>query len=221
MDKAIEDITGSVTGSVYEINRLFPDSLLFGGLILYFVTQNVAYRMFAILVGEVAVAHWAIDWVLARVQPRSPATGSANRCASGYRAARVEIDRIRSEPDRFPTFSAMTLGALLSYTTTAMIGFKDALDAMGPEWGRRFYVAAAMSALFVIYFVGLRIYTGCETFGEVTVGLVIGALLGLPLYWLNKSVLSDEANNILGLPYMVDKNKTGEPIYVCAPRMTD
>lgn len=223
MDKAVEGITGTITGSAYEINRLFPNSLLFGGLILYFVTQNVAYRMFAILVGEVAVAHWAIDWVMDRVQPRSPATGTATgtRCASGYRAARMEIDRINVQPDRFPTFSAMTLGALLSYTITALVGFKDTLDAMGPEWGRRFYVAAVMSCLFVIYFVGMRIYTGCETFGEVTIGLAIGALLGLPLYWLNKSVLSDEANNILGLPYMVDKNKTGEPIYVCAPRMTE
>ena len=223
MDKAVEGITGTITGSAYEINRLFPNSLLFGGLILYFVTQNVAYRMFAILVGEVAVAHSAIEWVLDRIQPRSPATGAAagTRCVSGYRAARMEIDRINVQPDRFPTFSAMTLGSLLSYTITALVGFKDTLDAMGPEWGARFYVAAIMGCLFVVYFIGLRVYTGCETFGEVTAGLAIGALIGLPLYWLNKSILSDEANNILSLPYMVDKNKTGEPIYVCAPRMTE
>lgn len=221
MDKAIESLAGSITGSAYEINRLFPDSLLFGGLILYFVTQNVAYRMFAILVGEVAVASWAINWVLDRVQPRSPATGAGIRCSSGYRAARLEADRIQTQPDRFPSYSALTLGALLSYTATVMIGIKDTLDTMGPDWGSRFYVALVMSGLFVAYFIGLRIYTGCETFGGITVGVAAGALLGLVLYWINRGLFSEEANNILGLPYLVDKNKTGEPIYVCAPRITE
>lgn len=220
MDEIINNLWVTAMGSVAEINRLFPDSLIFGGLVLFFVTQNLAYRMFALLGVEVALVHWALQWVTDRIQPRSPANGEAKgKCVSGYRAARVELDRINTEPDRFPTFSALTLGTLASYLAAIMLSFKETLEAMGPEWTSRMFVAGIMSLLFIVYFISFRIYTGCETFGEITGTFVIGLLVGFVLYIINKSVLSDESMNVLGLPYLVDKNKDGEPIYICAPRM--
>ena len=41
-------------------------------------------------------------------------------------------------------------------------------------------------------------------------------IVGTVFFYINKAVFGEEAINFLGLPYLVNKEKEGSPIYVCS-----
>ena len=46
---------------------------------------------------------------------------------------------------------------------------------------------------------------------------VLGLIVGMFFFKVNLSLFGIESINFLGLPYIVNKNEVGAPIYVCAP----
>ena len=45
---------------------------------------------------------------------------------------------------------------------------------------------------------------------------MLAFIVGSIFFYVNKSLFGEESMNFLGLPYLVDKNSQGAPIYVCA-----
>ena len=78
-------------------------------------------------------------------------------------------------------------------------------------------VAYTLIGIFLALFIILRM-TGCgDGVSEVLYASVLGFIVGLIFFKVNLSLFGTEAINFLGLPYMVNKNEVGAPIYVCAP----
>ena len=48
---------GTVINTIVGIHMLIPDSILFGSLLLYFLTQNIAFGVFAVFVFETELIH--------------------------------------------------------------------------------------------------------------------------------------------------------------------
>jgi hypothetical protein len=91
------------------------------------------------------------------------------------------------------------------------------MEQMGKEWAGRSTVAYVFIVLFLAAFLLARMYACSETINEILLAFVLALIVGTVFFALHVTVFGPEAVNFLGLPYLMEKNKEGEPIYVCSP----
>jgi hypothetical protein len=203
--------------SAVEISRLFPDSILFGSLILYVITQNLSYGIFSVFLLETALLHKIASFLFANVSPPAkrvePASGIA--CRPGFRMPRLEVERVFMS-DTYPSISMVFMGAIASYMASAAMTFSETLKDMGPDWqsrGRFCYIAII---LLTVVFTVIRLM-GCDSTSELLLALFIGIIGGIFFFMANYNLFGIEGINFLGLPYLQTKTETGNPLYVCVP----
>jgi hypothetical protein len=203
---------GTVIETINEIHRLMPDSILFGSILLYFLTQNMAFGIFAIFIFETVITHKVISWV------SSETVGSSRsidlKCHAGYKTPRFDVNRMFSH-DAYPSYGVFSITAIGAYLAMAMREFSNTLEAMGPEWASRSAVAYSLISIVLTAFLIVRWYS-CESLGEVVIAFTLALITGITFFYVNKALFGEEAMNFLGLPYMVSKESQGSPIYVCA-----
>lgn len=212
---ALGGIPSTIRDSVAEIHRLMPDSLLFGSLLMYFLTHNFSFGVFAVFVFETTLSHRLIHWLIAQsvgVEPRS----NEIKCRVGYTSEQFDAKRIFSH-DPYPSYGVFSITAIATYLGLATKEFSETREAMGPQWQSRSIVAYVFITLLVLAFVLVRLFfSSCnDTFGEICLAAFAAILVGFAFYSFNKSVFGKEAMNFLGLPFMVSKGDKNDPIYVC------
>lgn len=212
---ALGGIPSTIRDSVAEIHRLMPDSLLFGSLLMYFLTHNFSFGVFAVFVFETTLSHRLIHWLIAQsvgVEPRPVAV----KCRTGYISEQFDAKRIFSH-DPYPSYGVFSITAIATYLGLATKEFSETREAMGPQWQSRSIVAYVFITLLVLAFVLVRLFLSeCpDTFGEICLAAFAAILVGFAFYSFNKSVFGKEAMNFLGLPFMVSKGDKNDPIYVC------
>lgn len=207
-----------ILASVTELSRLFPDSILFGSIILYAITQNLSYGVFAIFLFESSLAHKLISFMMEQTigkQPK-PNKEDAFKCRTGYRQPRVAFERIFMN-DTYPSISIFFMGSILAYLSSAMMAFKETLDTMGPDWKGRYLFAIIMGTLLALAVMISQTLTGCTGYMEAGTAFFAGLLIGACFYAVNNAVFGIESMNFLGLPYLVNKDETNTGIYICGP----
>jgi hypothetical protein len=208
---------GALLGSVHEIYRLIPDSILFGSLLLYFLTQNIAFGVFAIFIFETVMSHRFISWMFAQsVGPSRPPTMERLYCRSGYRMPEFKKDRMFNH-DPYPSYGVYSVASIGTYLWLATKEFSKTLDSMGPEWSSRSTVAYSLIVGVVAIVFLARWSTDCqESFGELLTAILLAIIMGTIFFFINKALFGEEGMNFLGLPYLVSKESQGSPIYVCS-----
>ena len=212
------EMVGPIAAAGAELCRLFPDSVTFGSFLLFFLTQNQSYGVFSLFLFETSLVHRLISFIAQQTYGDTGATKnpSGASCASGFRNPSTSVDRMRVANNQtippFPFF----VGAVLSYLSNAISGMKQTLDVMGPEWSGRFYFIVIMLPIITLLLLVLYYMYGCFTLTSLGTSLIIGCLIGALLYFANLLLFGPEGMNFLGLPYLVDKAGTGEPIYICS-----
>lgn len=207
--------------AVAEIYSMIPDSLLFGSAFLWFLTQNIAYGVFAIFILEMSFGHRLISWLIqGAVGPTSSraATAAGMQCRAGFKTPRFAAERMFMH-DPYPSYSVYSIASVGVYLALAMNEFKDTLKAMDKSsagWSARSYVAYTMIGLTLVAFLAARMAYCGESFGELMAALLAATGVGIGLFVLNKRVFGSEAMNFLGLPFLVSKSQEGSPIYLCA-----
>lgn len=203
---------GTLLNTITEIYTLLPDSILFGSLLMYFVTQNISFGIFGIFIFETVLTHKMISWV------SSQASGSSRsvdvKCRTGYKISQFNPQRIFSH-DPYPSYSIFSITSIATYLGFATRYFSDTLNTMGSEWASRSSVAYIFIGLLLLTFIGTRAWS-CDSMGEIFTAFILALISGTIFFYINKAVFGEEAMNFLGLPYIVDKNKEGSPIYICA-----
>ena len=200
---------------VYGIQSLIPDSILFGSLVLYFLTQNRAFGVFSVFIFETALVHKLISWTTVQtVGPSRPQDTPSVACRVGFKTPQFSADRIFSHAP-YPSYGMYSIVAMATYLLMATKEFSNTLNAMGAEWSSRATAAYVGTALLLVLFMIVRMYT-CDTLTEILIATVFALITGLIFFYINKSIFGEEAMNFLGLPYMVTKESQGSPIYVCA-----
>jgi len=194
-----------------------PDSVLFGSIFLYVLTQNISYGVFAIFMLESSVLYKLITWMFSQTigASRSPPTDMLLKCRPGYRTPRFDVDRMFSK-NAYPSQAVFSIISMASYLGMSMGSFKETLATMGPEWASLYTVAVSFITVFVALIVVLRLLRGCESIGEILIASLFGLIVGIMFFYINKSLFGKESVNFLGLPFVVEKDKDGTPIYVCA-----
>lgn len=207
---------GTVIRTISEISLLMPDSILFGSLLLYFLTQNLAFGVFGVFIFETVLSHKLISWISS--QAVGPSRSSDIQCRAGFKTPQLTIERMFSH-STYPSYSMFAITSIGTYLGLATNEFSSTMNAMGPEWTSRATVAYVFIGLVLSLFLISRWYS-CDSIGELMIAVLFAVIIGVIFFKLNKSVFGVEAMNFLGLPYMVSKESKGSPIYVCAAENT-
>lgn len=202
-----------------ELVQIFPDSIQFGSLLLYLLTQNYTFGILTLFTFEVSLFHKLVSFVIKGASgPQSVSTDL--RCRPGFRGTRLEFERTYMN-NTYPSIQIFFLGALAVYLTMANYLFKETLDTMGPIWSGRLVFGIVFLALTSLFMFLYQLLRGCDTMMGIFVALLFGSIGGAMFYFINYQVFGAEAMNFLGLPYIVNKADQGSPIYVCAPTMNN
>ncbi len=208
---------GTVVKAITEIHMLMPDSILFGSILMYFLTQNISFGIFAIFIFETVLSHKLISWV------SSQAVGSSRssdiECRVGYKTPQFKPERMFSH-DPYPSYGVFSITAIATYLGLATKEFSSTLDAMGDDWALRKKVAYTFAAVVPLIFIYFR-WRNCDTIGDIIAAVAMAMIAGAIFFYINKSIFGDEAMNFLGLPYLVNKNSEGAPIYICSADTQD
>ena len=208
---------GNILTSVDEMQRLMPDSLLFGSLILYLLTHNFAFGVFALFLTESSLLHRLISFIFEKSIGESKLTPEqrALACRVGYHTPRIAFERIFAA-DKYPSLGSFSIAAVATYLGSAMGAFKETLDTMGTDWQARYSVAISFIVVLTALFLLVRYIRGCESGGEMAVAVGLGVAVGAGLYFAHNAIFGPDSMNFLGLPFLINKATEGNPIYVCA-----
>lgn len=201
-------------GPVAEIYSLMPDSLLYGSLFLYILTQNMPYGVFSLFIFEISLIHRLISWMFSEsVGASRPVTNP--RCRAGFKIPQYAYERMISR-DQYPAFSIFSISSIATYMGLSINEFTDTMVEMGPDWQKRIIVAYTFIAFMCIAFLSMRVFYCGDQLGEIMVAVFLAIMVGFLLFHLHKTLFGLESVNFLGLPYLVKKDEKGKNIYVCA-----
>jgi len=211
-NKFVEFMGGSVVNSIIEIHRLMPDSILFGSILMYFLTQNISFGIFAVFIFESVLSHKLISWGFSQTvgASRPPVIG----CHVGYKTPQFKVDRIFMH-DSYPSYAVYSITAIATYLSLAINEFSSTLDTMGADWSLRKKMAYIFATVIPVIFIAVR-WSYCDNISDIIIAVVFAIVVGVVFFFVNKSLFGEEVMNFLGLPYLVSKDSQGTPIYVCA-----
>ena len=209
-----------------EIGALMPDSILFGSLLLYVLTQNMSFGVFAIFIFENVLSHKLISWFMLQVEGAAVSRPFDSKCRAGYKTPQLAINRIYDH-NPYPSYGVFSVVSIAAYLGLSTHEFSNTMKQMdfnntdqtqrnNNKWSMRSTVAYILIGIFLALFIILRLIS-CDSLSEVLYASVLGFIVGLIFFKVNLSLFGAESINFLGLPYMVNKNEVGSPIYVCAP----
>jgi hypothetical protein len=215
-----------IKNSAMEIGALMPDSILFGSLLLYVLTQNLSFGVFAIFIFENVLSHKLLSWFMLQVEGAAVSRPIDPKCRAGYKTPQLAIDRMYDH-NPYPSYGVFSVVSIAAYLGLSTHEFSDTMQQMDfnntdqtqsnkSKWSMRSTVAYTLIGIFLALFIILRLVS-CDTISEVLYASVLGLIVGMFFFKVNLSLFGAESINFLGLPYMVNKNEVGSPIYVCAP----
>jgi hypothetical protein len=197
---------------IKEIHTLIPDSILFGSLLMYILTHNLSFGVFAVFVFEMSLSHRLISWMF------SQSVGSSRSidlpCRVGFKTPQFRFERIFSH-DPYPSYGVFSITSIATYLGLSISEFSQTLDSMGKDWSKRKLVSTIFISLFILGFSIARWLSGCDSKLEITIAFICAIIVGLLFFRINTLLFGLESVNFLGLPYLVSKASQGSPIYVC------
>lgn len=213
-DKVTSAAAEYLFGPVAEIYSLMPDSLLYGSLFLYIITQNMPFGVFSLFIFEMSLIHRFISYIFFEsVGPSRPPSNL--RCRAGFKIPQYSFQRMFSH-DQYPSFSIFSISSIATYMGLSLNEFKETMVEMGPNWSKRMIIGYTFIGFMLFVFLSMRAYHCGDQLGEIIVSVFLAIVTGFLLFHLHKALFGIESVNFLGLPYLVRKDEKGNPIYVCA-----
>ncbi len=206
--------------------RLLPDSLLFGSAILALVTQSFSMAIFFLTLIETAGINYGIQTLFTYMDRARllPTLQSATPiCRSGFvtKTAETFTSLVASDvKSSFPSPSLFFLSTASAYIIGSLYSLQQELEALGPEYSSRFYIAVYATFLLLLGISFYRLYNGCETVGIVTMSLIAGGLVGGLLLVQNMYLFGRDSINLIGIPLLIERTADKKPIYICPQKVS-
>lgn len=105
-----------------------------------------------------------------------------------------------------------------AYVVGSVWSQKRELEALGPEYAARFYIAVAVTTLLLFATMTYRLAYACDGVGILIVTAIFGLILGGLLVYQNNYLLGRDATNFSGIPLLIERTKDGKPLYVCTEK---
>jgi hypothetical protein len=204
-----------------ELLRVLPDSVIFGSILLALVTQSYSTTIFAGSMVEASVVASGLRGLFSYLDLFHLGPVSATDpglCVSGYVTPTLETltyfgrESIDASMPSFPSFFVATAAA---YVVGSMYTQKQELEALGPAYSSRFYIALFASFLLLLIQSVYRLATGCEGVGTLIMSMFFGFICGGLLVYQNNSLFGRDATNLTGIPLLRERTRDKKPLYVC------
>jgi len=219
----------TVINSIAEIHRLMPDSILFGSILLYFLTQNVAFGVFSVFIFETVGTHKLISWMFSQavgeptgskpIPPSGAEYSTMIKSRMGYKTPRYDYKRMFLH-SQYPSYGVFSIVAIGAYLAMAMKEFSDTfkeLDLADAEkiaqWKSRPIVAYCLIAIVSLVTIIVHWVLDDEPVGEIVIALTCALITGILFFYINMSLFGRDSMNFLGIPTMSPLNG---PVYICA-----
>lgn len=202
--------------------RILPDSIIFGSLFIALLTQSYSTVMFAVAMLEAGIAGGLLQSLftyldIVHTVPSIPE--KAYMCVSGYKSPTLETLFSGKIASGIPSFPIYFLSTAISYVVSSMFIQKEELEALGPAYAARFYIAIFSSFLLLLIVSFYRMANGCDGFGTVFLSIFFGLLLGALILYQNLSLFGRDAVNLTGIPLLRERTRDGKPLYVCPQKV--
>ncbi len=209
---------------ISEVFRLLPDGILFGSAFFALLSQSYPMAIFVVTMLEASAVGIGLQKLmtyldLARTLPSL--SDDPSMCYPSTFAPSLETlmtlnrDSISSA---FPSFPIFFMSTAAAYIVGAMWSMKRELEALGPEYAARFYIAIVISTLLLFATITYRLAFGCDGVGILIVTTLIALVLGGLLAYQNIYLLGRDAVNFAGIPLLIERTKDGKPLYVCTTK---
>lgn len=222
---AISTQAGRVTGVVkplfIDVFRLLPDSILFGSFFLALMSQSYAMSMFVVSMLEASVIAVALRKLMtfldiSRTLP--PISEDPEICMPSSFAPSLESLVFFTEGSigsGLPSFPLYFLSVASAYVVGSVWSQKRELEALGPQYAARFYIAVAVTTLLLFTMMAYRLAYACDGAGTLIITALIGLVVGGLLLTQNVLLLGRDSTNFSGIPLLKERTKDGKPLYVC------
>jgi len=200
---------------IVELYSLMPDSILFGSLLLYVITQNLSYGVFSLFIFETILSHRFLSWITIQTFGQSRSEEPNMNCRAGFKTPQLNVQRMLMH-NQYPSYAIFSITSIGTYLGLSTHQFSDTFEAMGSEWTGRGKSAYFFIGAVILTFLLARPYACNESFSEMAIAFMFAIFFGFVFFKLNKMMFGDEAINFLGLPYLSEKAANGDPIYVCS-----
>jgi len=208
--------TNAILSPIVELYSLMPDSILFGSLLLYVITQNLSYGIFSFFIFETILSHRLLSWIMTQIfGPPSRSADPNIKCRAGFKTPQLDVQRIFMH-NQYPSYAIYSITSIGTYLGLSTYQFSDTFEAMGSEWTGRSKTAYIFIGAVILTFILARLYACEESASEISIAFLFAIVLGFAFFKLNIAMFGEEAINFLGLPYLSEKAKNGSPIYVCS-----
>jgi len=207
------DLWSAISGTILQLGALMPESVLFGSFLLYFMTLNKSFGVFAIFIIELILSHTFVSWIFKETTGESGYKDGSS-CFAGYKTPRPNVQRM-IPLHQYPSYSFFSITAIATYLGLSTREYADTMQAMGSQWEGRAFLAYMFIVGVLVTFAVVRL-AFCDKPTELLIAGGLAVVCGAAFFKINTMFFGNEAVNFLGLPNMISKNKEGDPIYVCS-----
>ncbi len=206
---------------VTEVFRLLPDGVLFGSAFFALVSQSFAMAIFVVSMLEASVVAIGLQKLMTYMDLASTLptlTEEMSKCSSTLFGPSLETLMTFHRgalSSAFPSFPIFFLSTAAAYVVGSVWSQKRELEALGPEYAARFYIAVAVTALLLFATMTFRLAYACDGVGIMLISALIGFVVGGLLVYQNNYLLGRDATNFSGIPLLQERTKDGKPLYVC------
>lgn len=214
------NVTSVFKPFLVDVFRLLPDSILFGSLFFALVSQSYPMVIFVISMLESALAGNLLQRFMGYldVSRTLPSLSEdPGMCVPSTYAPSLEtlLSFSSNVPSGVPSFPVYFLATASAYIVGSVWSQKQELEALGPEYAARFYIAVTITSLLLFLLMTYRLAYGCDGVGTLIVSLFFGLVAGSLLLLQNNYLLGRDSTNFSGVPLLRERTKDGKPLYVC------
>jgi hypothetical protein len=198
-----------------------PDSLLYGTGLLSLITYQTPMMFLFSVVGISFIAANLISLSANTFFPQdvAPAANGRDQCASGIFSptiSRISLLPELTNTSGFPSAPVVVISSFLFYCITSVLQQSDVLNQLGDNHKAKLPLIATFSSIILAIIIIYMVYYNCSGFLTILFSIAAGGALGATLSVLYSIIFGQESINLLGLPLFVRRDKTGQPLYICA-----
>lgn len=198
--------------SFKEFFLIFPDSIVFGSLLLALTSLSIQHGLFFFSFIESFIILFGLQNLFSFILGKSEI---GSECKSKFHTLMFG-DLLGSTSAGTPSYAIYVVSFACSYLLTSFYEIKDELDVLDSsfykQYNNAFYLLLALPILYAI----IRIYLRCDSISSALVSVFIGGFIGLLIEYQNVSMFGRNVTNFLGIPLLRNKSVNNEPIYICS-----
>jgi len=200
--------------STKDIAIMLPDGILYGSFLMGLITLSQQHTVFFLSLLEGLLLLSGFQSVASFINGNRRVDPDKNCSSKFYSMTFSDIGQVlRSDSISYGVY---VLSLASSYFISSTRFLKDEYEVLSSSYTTRTYVTMSLLAGITLLYASFRVATGCETISSVSIGLVLGLIVGYFLVYQNTQLLNKNSINFLGIPLLRNKTADNQPIYICS-----